>query len=277
MENNQQKKEKLVNYLKFICRKQASKEPEEINVDFVDTTVELVHKLEGKGVALSSEEIEERVSRIPFLKGGKAQSDSKRSKKKINKRKLFLIAAVVSVLAVVLSVMSLGQSFDDLHRVIREKYGSVFNAPVGVPLQYDDEVFVYHSGKCVYYLTPEEFFENEEYDVLLPGKLPEDIMLKDIIVSDDPLGMSYEVIVSFNKSIISFHIDFDKSVSPVFKSNSEEVIEINGLQCYVDRLTDVNLVQIYFDHNGDTYVIAGIDEQNLLYIIENLQGRPENK
>ena len=66
-------------------------------------------------------------------------------------------------------------------------------------------------------------------------------------------------------------VRFDESVPEAMIDLADEVIEDNGLQCYVCRPEEVRIIQIYFMYNGDCYILGGTDEQVLLSIIENLE------
>lgn len=66
MKNENSYRKKLIKYIRYICDEEISKPIEEKDVDIISGCVCLLLELEGKTVALTEEEINERVARIPF-------------------------------------------------------------------------------------------------------------------------------------------------------------------------------------------------------------------
>ena len=57
----------------------------------------------------------------------------------------------------------------------------------------------------------------------------------------------------------------------IIDNENIEVFYINNTKCYIDHLSDTNLIQIYFSHNNNFYTFSHSDKQILLDIIKNLE------
>ena len=266
MENNEQNKEKLLDYLELIRDNQALKSPDEINRELLDGTVSMLLKLQNKKIDLSIEEVKERVRKIPFVKIPDFEKEAQKKRKKINKRKILLIAAIIAILCTLLIVMSSGRFVDYWHSVMNEKFGSVFNVPIGEEYNEGNEE-AGNLGKPIIYTTTDEFYAKENYDVLLPKKLPGNIEFINIhiIESDNVITASFDTIIT------SYDIYLNTTIPQIITENLNVTILANNISCYIDRFDDIKTVQIYFEHNGNYYSISGTDEQILLNIIENLE------
>ena len=256
---------KLIRHLNSIINHEVEKPYTEMDADLVEACVELSLELQGKNYTLSNEELEEKVRKIPFV-DTKEILNAAQKKRKINKRKILLIAAIVAILCAVLMVMSSGRFVDYWHSVMNEKFGSVFNVPVGEKYSEGSKEFI-HNGESIIYEDIESFFKYEDYDVLLPNKLPKgiDFMNIHVIKFDDIITVSFESVIT------SYDIYLNASVPQIVKDTTYSYTTKNNLICYIERMDDIGMVQIHFEYNGNYYNISGTDEQILLGVIENLE------
>lgn len=262
--NSDNNKNQLIEHLYAVLNTEMEKPYEELDADFIEVCVELILELQGKNFTLSNEEIEELVRKIPFVEVADFEAIQQSKKKKLKKRKILLIAAIIAILCTLLAVISSGRFVDYWHSVMNEKFGSVFNVPVGEEFTEGNVEFIYN-GKSGIYTSAQDFFENECYDVLLPDKLPDGINLIDIhIIESDSF-----VFASFDSTITAYEIHLDKRLPQAIKDNSIHYKTKNNLQCYIENIE--GNVQIHFEHYGNYYSIGGTDEQILLDIIENLE------
>lgn len=264
--NSDNNRNQLIEHLYAVLNTEMEKPYEEIDADFIEVCVELILELQGKNFTLSNEEIEELVRKIPFVEVADFEAIQQSKKKKLKKRKILLIAAIIAILCTLLAVISSGRFVDYWHSVMNEKFGSVFNVPVGETYTEDNEEFFY-AGNSVKYTSVQNFFEKEDYDVLLPNKLPADIELIDINI----LNYDNSIIVHFNSVITAYDIHLDVQLPQKIIDIANETVTINGLICYIYQSDSLNTVQIYFEHNGNYYLIGGTNRQILLDIIENLE------
>lgn len=269
MENNMQNKEKLLHYLEIIRDNQALKPPEEMNRELLEGTIDLLLKLQNKKADLTPEEIKERVRKIPFVETPDFEDAPQKIRKKINKRKILLIAEIIAILCTLLGIISSGYDLNDMHRTMREKFGTVFNVPVGEEqLEGNQSFYKDTDGKS--YETIQEFLEEEKMIVLLPSDLPDNVIIKSIDVRKTHKEEKV-VRVVFNDKITEFSVTINGDIPLGVIENYDDIVTINSLHCYIDRLEDIGVTQIHFKYRNDYYLIGGADEQILLDIIENLE------
>lgn len=261
------KKNKLIQYLSYTRDREASKPLDEMDTDLIEACVELLLELQNKEVTLSAEQIEERVRSLPWPEQTGSHSSSQTSKpKRVSKKKILLIAAIVAILCAVFAILSTSYDSDDMHKIVKDKLGSVFNLPVGESFVHGNSELVY-TGVGDYYSSTKDFLENEDYDVLLPVALPEGIELTKIMVVEK----QNDITLSFSSCVTAFNIALNEEIPQATIENTDEIKDLNGLQCYVNHVDETNLTQIYFVHKGNYYLVGGTDEQILLEIIENLE------
>jgi len=151
---------------------------------------------------------------------------------------------------------------------LSEKFGSVFSVPIEEKQEYNGITITNH-GKNTNYKTVEEALEKENIDVLYPAVLPNDIKVTDIMLytQNSKNKMAY----SFNDSDLYSYTTFDTFLDKSTKNGATEIIEINGIVCYISDLDDTNCIQIKFEYNGNTYMFSHTDKEVLVEIIENLE------
>ncbi len=275
MENSAIKKEHFIEYLSFVSLCESEKPISEINTALITACTNISLKLQGKSFTLSPEQIKERVEKIPFiLPADFGKEAPQNTKKHISKKRILLIAAIIALLCVILSVFSIGHYLHPSHIFINDKFGSVFNAPVGETIPIGDIDFV-SSGNSSQYKSTKDFFKHEKHNVLLPGALPEKIEISRILVT--PYDST--ITVSFNSVITAYEIQLNASIPDVYKKDCEETMQINDITCYVDKMYEINRTQIYFEHNGNSYLLGCVsnNEQQLIEIIEGLVDRNTTK
>ena len=264
--DKKESKNKLIMHLNSIINHEVEKPYTEMDADLVEACVELSLELQGKNYTLSNEELEEKVRKIPFVDTKEFFNAAQKKRKKINKRKILLIAAIVAILCTLLTIISSGYNFDDIHRIMREKFGSVFNVPIGES-QISGDIEYGNLGGYNTYTSVQDFFRDESYDVLMPVILPNEITIKKIFVMD----LEPQISILFNSCVSSYEITLNKTIPETIIADTDKIIEINNLQCYVKNLGDVGVTQIHFEYKGNCYIVGGRDEQILLNIIENLE------
>ncbi len=266
MFNKDKKSDTLIERLYTVMDLESQKPCEEIDTDLIEACTELILELQGKNLTMSKEEIQEKVSIIPFVD---MDDFNKAKRKKVNKRRLLLLAAIISILCILLSTTSISQNFDShrMYQFVKDKFGSVFNVPVGVPQIDGNEEFI-HNGKPHIYHSAKDFFKKEKLDILLPAKeLPNDIEIVTIDYAKD----FNSVCVLFTKDIVSYEVALNSELPQWVKDYYDTTFEINGLLCYVDEMPDVGRTQIYFEHKGNAYTIGSTNSQILPDFIEALE------
>lgn len=266
MINKDKKSDKLIERLYAVMDFESQKPYNEVDTDLIEACTELILELQGKNFTMSKEEIQEKVNKIPFVD---IDDFNKAKRKKVNKRKLLLLAAVISILCILLSTTSISQNFDShrMYQFVKDKFGSVFNVPVGVPQIDGNQEFI-HNGKPHIYHSAKDFWEREKLDILLPAKeLPNDIE----IVTIDYAKEFNSVCVLFTKDIVSYEVALNSELPQWVKDYPDTTFEINGILCYADEMPDVGRTQIYFEHKGNAYTIGTTNIQILPDFIKSLE------
>ena len=97
--------------------------------------------------------------------------------------------------------------------------------------------------------------------------MPEKIDISSVIITKP----DKEIIITFTSGVTSYAINMKESIPQAIIDNVDEIVSINDLECYIDRMEDVGLVDIHFMYKDTYYSICGTDEQILLDIIEYLE------
>ena len=264
---NYESKQRLTSYISFVRDCELEKPIDEINEEIVGACVKLLLKLQGKKVAFTTEQIKEKVRKIPVvLHADTSNKTNPNVRKHINKKKILLIAAIIAIICTLLAVISSGRFVDYWHRFMNDEFGSVFNVPVGEEYTIGDDEFA-RVGDSVKYTKTAEFYKKETYDVLIPTTLPDEIELVDVLVTKQ----TKTITVSFDSVVTVYEIQVDTPIPQIIPDTLKNINTDNNISCYIDTFEDLNTVQIYFEHNGNFYTIGGTGEQILLDIIKNLE------
>lgn len=267
MKNKYKNNADAIKYLSALRDKDVQKPVEEMDCELIESTVELLLKLQGKKVSLTEKEIEEKVRKISFTESSDNVKEFKVNKNvrtKTTQKRILLIAAVIAILVAILSFVSVAFEWD-IHDIMKDKFGSVFNVPVGVEQDLNDSTFI-NEGKNRVYTDIDEFVKHEKTfrSLLLPGDLPDNCKITGIMVYGS------EVVIKFNDETMSLSITQNGTV-PQYLCDSKNEIKINNINCYVEELDDINLVQIHFEYKNMYYNFASDNKQILLDIIEILE------
>lgn len=269
--NNNSDNQEFIKKLELLRDLEAEKSVEEMDVSLVMACVELILELCGETVNFTPEEVEEKVRKIPFVEETTTLNTPPQSVKgrstKVKSRKILLIAAIISILIAIFAVTSI--AFDwNIFDELKNRFGTVFSVPVNEEVDVDGITVIMH-GKNVNYDSLLDFLEKENFRILYPQKLPENIVLKQVtlqqIESKDKLAFI------FNNNEFTFYITFGEYIKNDVKEVSTEMLEINELECYVIDMTDVSATQIYFEYNSNLYYLSCNNKQDLIKVIENLK------
>ena len=255
--------EKLIELLLFIRHKELKKPFDKMDHDLITACTELLLDLQNIEVTLSPEEIKERVKNIPFIET--IDTKAVKSKRKTNKKRILLIAAIISILIAILSIASMGSEWN-MFDILIDKFGRVSGAPSGVEF-YENGVSYGFDGPGKKYSSIDELMKNEELDILLPTKLPDNLTLKNVMVSVED---EYKTIDLLFEEGLSYTV-YKKAPIPKRVVDNFSPTIIGNTEIYIVDLSDVNSYQVYFAYNNDYYYIVHSDKQQVLEIIENLE------
>lgn len=270
MKNKYKNNADAIKYLSALRDKEVEKPVEEMDCELIASTVELLLKLQGKKVSLTEKEIEEKVRKISFTESSDNVKEFKVNKNvrtKTTQKRILLIAAVIAILVAILSFVSVAFEWD-IHNIMKDKFGSVFNVPVGVE-QTENGITFTNNGKNIKYNSLDELTENEGINILLPYNLPNDIKIDRIYITDDKIGKTINVI--FSDQNLFYTVILGYTMPDEVTETCDKKISVNSTDYYISGLTDVGTCLIQFSHNGNYYRITHNDMQILLDIIENLE------
>ena len=256
-------KENLIELLLFVRHNETKKPYDEMDHDLITACTELLLDLQNKNATLSPEEIEERVKNIPFIET--IDTKAVKTKSKINKKRILLIAAIISILIAILSIASIGSDWN-MFDILIDKFGRVSGAPSGVEF-YENGNSYWIEGKSTTYASIEEWSDNEKSDILLPTKFPDSLTLKGISVGTE--GNFKQTIFSFNEGV-SYLVTENKAL-PQAVIDTALPSTIGDTTIYIEDLPHLNAYQVHFSNNGDYYCIVTNDKQHILEILENLE------
>lgn len=255
--------EKLIEVLLFIRHKELKKPFDKMDHDLITACTELLLDLQNIEVTLSPEEIKERVKNIPFIET--IDTKAVKSKRKTNKKRILLIAAIISILIAVLSIASIGSEWN-MFDILIDKFGRVSGAPSGVEF-YENGVSYRVNGPGKIYASIDELIENEKPDIILPEDFPDTLTLNNILLGKDG---DYETINLLFEEGLSYTV-YKKAPIPKRVVDNFSPTIIGNTDVYIIDLSDVNSYQVYFAYNNDYYYIVHSDKQQVLEIIENLE------
>lgn len=270
MKNKYKNNADAIKYLSALCDKEVQKPVEEMDCELIESTVELLLKLQSKKVSLTEKEIEEKVRKIPFTESSDNVKEFKVNKNvrtKTTQRRILLIAAVIAILVAILSFVSVAFEWNIIDSM-KEKFGSVFNIPVGVEQNENGITFI-NNGKYQQYQSLEKLTEKEELNILLPYNLPNNIKTETVFIADDKMGKRIDL--SFSNEKLFFSVILNCGIPKEATENYDQKLSVNSTDYYISGLPDVGTNLVQFSHNGNYYKITCNDMQILLDIIENLE------
>ena len=269
--NNNSDNQEFIKKLELLRDLEAEKPVEEMDVSLVMACVELILELRGETVNFTPEEVEEKVRKIPFVEETTTLNTPPKSVKgrstKVKSRKILLIAAIISILIAIFAVSSI--AFDwNIFDELKNRFGTVFDAPVNEEIDVKG-VSVFRYGEDTDYNSLEEALECEELYVLYPEGLPNSINIEGITIFLE--NHKEKMHFKFNDFYLTFSITFNTSIPNTIKKVITEKQEINSFKCYIIDKNDVGIVQIYFEHQDNLYMLSYNNKQDLIDIIKNLK------
>lgn len=270
MKNKYKNNADAIKYLSALRDKEVQKPVEEMDCELIESTVELLLKLQGKKVSLTEKEIEEKVRKISFTESSDNVKEFKVNKNvrtKTTQKRILLIAAVIAILVAILSFVSVAFEWDIIDSM-KEKFGSVFNIPVGVEHVENGITFI-NNGEYQQYQSLKELTEKEKLNVLLPNKLTHDFTINTVIVYEKQNNKRIDI-TFLNKNLL-FSVMLNHTLPKEASENYDKKVTVNSTDYYISTLSDVGTNLIQFSHNGNYYKITCNDMEILLDIIENLE------
>lgn len=181
-------------------------------------------------------------------------------KRKINIRKIWIVAATIAVLLSIGIIIT--TAFDgSVSRILR----SLTSKPAETVVETAD-MSIKKLGKSRTYYSVDEFVDAEDISILYPEKMPEGFEVKRISINDtDLLGdKSIQIITGDPEVCILINTNLEETDS---KRLDSEIYVSNGRTFYIRKIVS----NATFFHNGDHYSVQADSYENLILILDNLK------
>ncbi len=266
MDTNYQDKDRVIEYLSVIRDAEVNKPPQESDEELIEACVGLLLYLQDKNAELTPEQISEAVEKIPFVDTEKVVK-LKNKNKKINKFKLLLIAAIIPIILTILTIMAMADIDWSYSKILKELFDGVDKTPIGEIFNFDNKEIGKVGGNI--YTSPKDFVKDYDLDILVPRK---DFTKQNMVyITYMPYATGDEVYITFDDKELTCTIFLDATIPKEVETSENINKTINGFKIYIVNLSDVNLYQVYFNHNGHTYRINHSDLDVIIDLIENME------
>lgn len=254
-------KTKAIEYLSIIRDAELGKPENEADEDLLNVSVELLLDLQNKNADLTSKQTDSFINSIPFAE------DPQKKHKHIRKAKLLLIAAIIPIIITILTLSTTADIKWSHEKIFKKMFGGVDKAPVGEVYYEGDQEFGKIEG--IEFDTIDEFSEQYDINVLVPGNRFTRHKLNSI--THFFYNTHDEIIFTFDDSRVNYSIQEGNLIeNDEFISNYPQT-HINGFECYLLDLSDVDSYQLYFYNNGYTYSFVGYDLEVITELINCLE------
>lgn len=264
-----QEKAKLIEFFEFLLNNEIDKPLGEMNSEAVDSYIKILLFLQEKNVELSSEFIDEQVRKI-FHEEDKSTviPDTVKTKKNyFNKKKVWLVAACIAILVALFGFVSVAYDWN-VFDFLTEKFGSVHSAPIEEEQDFNG-ITVVMNGESTTYSNIKDALKTEKLDVLYPAVLPDGVSIDNIMIYEE--NKERKIIYIFYNANLNSEVYIDKTLQQYTKDEATEIITINGIQCYICEMSDINLIQINFEYKSNCYLFSYTDKVKLIEIVGNLK------
>ncbi len=264
MELSKQEKLKLIEFFEFLLNEEASKPLDEMNTEVIDAYVKILLNLQDKHIKLSSDFINEQVRKIFHPEEITAAPETaKTTKKHYNKKKIWLVAACISILLALFSIASFSSERSVID-VLEDFIGTFEFIPFGKEIDIGNESYG-REGDGKEYKKIEHFLENESMNILLPKTL------KVETISVSTFKNKTDIYVTFDKSTITLSVKLDSTIDSKTKSVCNEIKTIDNVDYYILDMQDIHQVQAYFTYNNDFYTVIAENKNDLMNILNNME------
>lgn len=260
-----QEKLKLIKFFEFLLDEEISKPLGEMNSEAVDNYIKILLHLKGINIELSSEFINEQVRKIFHPEESAVPETAKTTKKHFNKRKIWLVAACISILVALFSVISFS-SEKGVVDTLEEFFGTFEFIPFGKEVDIGNETYG-KEGKNNKYNSFKTFVKNENRAFLFPTNMVDNVSLITVLNVDN----KKEVHFVFKASELFITTTYNSYIPQETIDICNKSVTSNGIDYYLCIMEDINQAQAYFTYNNDMYVITHSNEDSLMETLKNME------
>ena len=267
MELTLQEKLKLINFFEFLLDEEISKPLGEMNSEAVDNYIKILLHLQDKHIELSSEFIEEQVRKIFHPKEATVPEavKLKTTKKYFNKKKVWLVAACITILVALFSIVSFS-SEKGVVDTLEDFFGTFEFIPFGKETNVGNETFG-KGGEKLLFKSIKDVVKKEKTDLLCPSD--NFAVIKHISIGNTDKKKTIDI--TFDKPELSITITLNSNIPQETIDFCNDKIILNETAYYICTMEDINKIQVYFVHNNNFYIVAHTDEKELMNILKNME------
>lgn len=254
MTENENLRNKSIEFLGDIISSESAKPDDEANFDLIEECEKLLYGLVDDKINLSNEEINKRVRKITHRK----RKVSSRIGSGLSRRVAAAIcAAVILCIGVGATCM--------INPNIRDGIMTVLGIGAGESVEIDSITFT-NEGTVKKYSNIETLLKDNDIDIMYPHKLPDGLKIVEIDIQDAGL---------FPIDLIFDDYRYSVGVYKIGESKVEELksvadtIEVNGMTFFVVEANDQWIALL--SNSLYTYVIYSANEADLLILMEDFR------
>ncbi len=266
MELSKQEKLKLIEFFEFLLDKETSKSLDEMNTEAIDAYVKILLNLQDKHIKLSSDFINEQVRKIFHTEEITAAPETaKTTKKHYNKKKIWLVAACISILLALFSIASFSSERSVID-VLEDFIGTFEFIPFGKEIDIGKDSYG-KSNSVKVYKSINEFVKKEKVDLICPSDTI--AVIKHISIGE--IDGKEEINIAFENSDLFIRITRNTVIPKETINICNKKISLNGNEYYLCIMEDSNHAQAYFMCDNNMYYVKHSDEKSLIEILNNLE------
>ena len=260
-----QEKLKLIKFFEFLLDEEISKPLGQMNSEAVDNYIKILLHLKDIDIELSSEFINEQVRKIFHPEESAVPETAKTTKKHFNKRKIWLVAACITILVALFSVISFS-SEKGVVDTLEDFFGTFEFIPFGKETDIGNETYG-KGGKAKIYDSIEDCVNIEKTDLLCPSD--NTAIINYISIGNTDTKKTIDM--TFDKSELSVTITLNSDIPQETIDFCNDKIILNDTEYHICTMEDINQVQAYFVHKNNFYIVAHTDKDELIKILENMK------
>ncbi len=262
-------REQKIAWLCQIIKNETEKPEDERDVDLISECSDYLYELSEDDLRFSEEELQQGLAKIKQnhqASGATILPMKKRRKRLI--RVAIIFAATFAVLFSGISVAAKTQGYTNAWEFVSQNVDIISKMKPGDRIE-DGNITLIKGEESIIYASIEELIKKENYNILYPSKLPDNVRIRKIIqqnMSDDSTLLSFQT----DDIYLSFSISSKPSVSEKDLQYYEKH-QTSYTTFYVDTKSDSVYQAIGYFENYE-YCIVYNDYNTLISILNNLKG-----
>lgn len=265
MSNKDYSKVKLIAELNATIDKELSKPVDEADSDLVDECMAFLDEISGDKYTPDENEKQKRLAELSKLISQKCNPKQSMKKHHIKLRTIFAAAACVLFLMAA-SVFVCAATWKISPGDVLVKWGkAIFDMPYNEEIEESGFTFIRPDGVETY-STLDDFAQSEQFGILLPHWLPENIQVESVVYIN---SSGYEqILFQFNDEALLYSVYLYQNID----YDERDIIDkgkINDIEYYT--LESEYGVEVRFNYKENSYSIVYNDINIILSIIKKLK------